>query len=93
MFNKDDIIDELCKKCFLNKEEALRIVNSLFDIIVDKLNEEQEVNIAGFGKFKIKERKEKEIYNPTVKGMVNIPNHRVIDFKEGKKVKNKLNNN
>lgn len=91
MVNKDDLVNLLSQKCYLNKDETQKIIDSLFDIIVDQLAKGEDVKIAGFGRFNLKERKEKQVYNPVTKTKNNVLSHKVIDFKESKRVKEQIN--
>ena len=53
MVNKQDIVNLLSEKVFMSKEETGRIVDKLFETMLEELEKGEEVKIVGFGKFEV----------------------------------------
>ncbi|MEG2118077.1 MAG: HU family DNA-binding protein, partial [Clostridia bacterium] len=54
--NKTNLIDIVADQAGLKKKESEAAVNAVFEAIVKDLAEGGQVQIAGFGSFKVKER-------------------------------------
>ena len=61
---KTQLIEVLAAKCGITSSESERYLNSLFEIIYDTLKKDVEVNISGFGKFKVSHREARLGVNP-----------------------------
>lgn len=48
---KSDIIDAICEEIGLSNRESARIVESLFDIVKEILEDGENVKLSGFGSF------------------------------------------
>ncbi|WP_299831269.1 HU family DNA-binding protein [uncultured Metabacillus sp.] len=76
------------KEISVNKKEATAIVDAVLDSIVDLTNEQDKLQIVGFGNFEARTRKARKGHNPqdpTVE--IEIPEKRVPAFKPGKTFK------
>ena len=85
--NKDGIIALVSKEARLTKKDATNAVDAVFDSILEALANGEEVRIAGFGSFEIKEIPAKEGINPQTKEKVNIPACKKPVMKFGKAYK------
>lgn len=61
---KTQLIEVLAAKCGITSSESERYLNSLFETIYDTLKKDGEVNISGFGKFKVSHREARLGVNP-----------------------------
>jgi len=75
-----------------SKAAARRVVALVFDQIGKLLEEEDEVTIPGFGKFKCKVRPEREGRNPHSGEMMTFVAKRVVSFKPGSVLKTRVDN-
>lgn len=75
--------------CTLKK--AQETVNFLIDTIANDLKEGNEVDLAGFGKFEVKERAARKGMNPRTKEAVEIPASKQVKFSAKKALKDLLN--
>lgn len=91
MVNKQDIINLLSEKAFINKEEATNVVDKVFDIMLEELNKGEEVKIVGFGKFVVKDRASRKVVNPASKDMMTLPAQKAITFRAAKQAKDLIN--
>jgi integration host factor subunit alpha len=54
---KIDIIQDVYEKLGFSKKDAARIVESMFDIMKEKLANGEKIKISGFGNFIVKGKK------------------------------------
>ncbi|OGF58707.1 MAG: hypothetical protein A2Y62_13025 [Candidatus Fischerbacteria bacterium RBG_13_37_8] len=83
---KKDLVEYLAKTYSLPFHTANKIVSVFFDNIIDTLKKGEEVQLRGFGSFRIRKRKERLGRNPKTGQKVNVPSKRVIYFKQGKEI-------
>ena len=82
--NKTELIAAVAEKADISKKDVEKAVSVLFDTIVEKVSEGEEIRIVGFGTFERHERKEREGVNPQTKEKITIPASKVPAFKAGK---------
>ncbi|MCI2069412.1 MAG: HU family DNA-binding protein [Bacilli bacterium] len=80
----------VAEKCQLTKTQADAIVREVFDEIAGALKKGEEVKIAGFGSFVVKERAARKGLNPATKEVIDIPATKVVGFKGAKHLKEEL---
>ena len=83
---KKVLADNLAEKCG-SKKAATELVNDVFASIVEALEKGESVDIAGFGKFEVKERSARTGINPSTKESITIPAKKVPAFKASKTLK------
>ena len=71
----------------VSKKHAEEIVDFVFDTIADAMKKGDEVSIAGFGSFIVKNRKARTARNPRTGAAVNVPAMKVPKFRAGKGLK------
>jgi DNA-binding protein HU-beta len=76
-----------------NRAEAIKLVNQFFEIMYDSLADGRPMEIIGFGKFEIVQRKERMGYNMIMNVKVPIPARQVVVFDSCTKLKTQLNPN
>lgn len=91
MVNKQDIVNLLSEKVFMSKEETGRIVDKLFETMLEELEKGEEVKIVGFGKFEVKERISRNVVNPANKEIMVLPAQKSITFRPAKQAKRLVN--
>ena len=88
---KDRIIENIYKNTDLIKSEAAQTFQSLVEIMKQTLSSGEDVLISGFGKFCVKEKKERKGRNPaTGKGLM-LGARRVVTFKCSGLLRDKIN--
>ncbi len=85
--NKKALAETLATSLDITKKSALEIIELVFDDIKDTLGKGGEVDIAGFGKFEVKVRKEREGINPSTKEKITIAASKSPSFKASKALK------
>ena len=88
---KNRIIESIYKNTDLMKSEAARTFESLLEILKQTLVSGEDVLISGFGKFCVKEKKERKGRNPATGNDMILESRRVVTFKWSGKLKEKLN--
>jgi integration host factor alpha subunit len=88
---KAELIESISSKVDLQKSQAERIVNTIFDDIVTALRNGDKVNISGFGTFQVSDRKARTGRNPKTGEAIQINASRSAKFKPGKTLKDSLN--
>ena len=71
----------------VSKKHAEEVVDFVFDTITDAMKKGDEVSIAGFGSFVVKQRKARQARNPKTGAAVNVPAMKVPKFRAGKGLK------
>ncbi len=89
--NKDSLIESLMQRFGMKKKEATDIVNQIFEEMSQALINEGTVEITGFGKFIIFDRKSRMGINPVTKERMEIPATKLPKFKPSQTLKNRCN--
>ena len=90
---KADLVDDVASAAELTKKDAERLVEIVFESIIESLNEGGKIELRGFGSFRVRERGARRGRNPKTREPVNIPAKRVPYFKAGKELKELINAN
>lgn len=89
--NKVELSEKVAAAAKLTKTEAKEAVQAVFDAVLEALKTGEEVKVAGFGSFEVKERAAREGMNPVTKEKIQIPAQRAITFKAAKPAKDAVN--
>jgi integration host factor subunit alpha len=87
---KSDIVAKVQEIGF-TKKTAVDVVESLFEIIKQTLEGEEDVLVSGFGKFCVKEKKPRRGRNPATGSDMNLWGRRVVTFKCSGKLRDRVN--
>ena len=90
---KADIAEVIHNRVGRNKKQSAELVDCLFEIIKGTLGDGKDVLISGFGKFSVRERKEREGRNPLTGKPLILPAKKVVTFKCSGKLRDKINGN
>lgn len=88
---KAELVEEVAKSVELSKKDAEKIVNTVFERIIDALHSGEKIELRGFGSFRLRERKARIGRNPKTGETVHVPTKRVPYFKAGKELKELIN--
>jgi integration host factor subunit alpha len=78
---KADIVEKICGQLDYSKEDAKKIVETLMEIIKSQLTSGEDVLISNFGKFCVKNKKERRGRNPATGDDLMLKPRRVVTFK------------
>ena len=88
---KADIIELLYDQIGLSKRESADIVETLFDIIKENLENGEDIKISGFGSFNIRDKRARRGRNPQTGESITITSRRVLTFKASNVFRDQLN--
>ena len=88
---KADIVEKVCIATYLTKKEAAVVVESVFDLVKSTLEGGENIKIAGFGCFEVKEKAARRGRNPQTGETIEITARRVLTFKPSQVLKKSLN--
>jgi integration host factor subunit alpha len=88
---KIDIIQNVYENLGFSKKDSAKIVESVFDIMKDKLAEGDKIKISGFGNFSVKEKKSRRGRNPQTGEEIAITARKVLTFKSSQVLRRALN--
>ena len=89
--NKVELIAKIAEKEEGTKKAAAEHLDAVISAIEEALALGEEIKIAGFGKFEVKERAEREGRNPATNQPMLIPATKTPKFKAGKALKDAVN--
>tara|TARA_B110001454_G_scaffold196175_1_gene198902 strand:+ start:821 stop:1165 length:345 start_codon:yes stop_codon:yes gene_type:complete len=84
---KSDLIDRVAIRTNLTKSQTKIVVDSFIKTITDSLSEGTDIEIRGFGSFRIRERNARIGMNPKSGQRISIPAKKVPYFRAGKVLK------
>ncbi len=88
---KAELVEDVAKAAELTKKDAEKLVEIVFESIIDTLNQGEKIELRGFGSFRVRERGARRGRNPKTGDPVDIPAKRVPYFKPGKELKELIN--
>lgn len=90
---KADIVDRIATGTGLTKVDTEAVVDGFILTVIDAMKEGKNIEIRGFGSFKVKKRKGRVARNPRTGEQVMVDEHWVPLFKVSKEVKQAVNEN
>jgi bacterial nucleoid protein HU beta subunit len=89
--NKAELIDAVAGQTGLQKADAARAVDAVFDAVTAALKAGDSVSLLGFGTFVVKSRAARAGRNPRTGETIEIAASKVPGFKAGKALKDAVN--
>ena len=88
---KDDIVRALAKENGYQLNQSVELIETLLDLIKSNLASGEDVLISGFGKFSVKDKRERRGRNPQTDEFMMLRPRRVVTFKCSRKLRGKIN--
>jgi integration host factor subunit beta len=88
---KSDIVAKVAKLADLSKKDTERLVEMVFEEIISALNNNDKVELRGFGSFRTRIRRARRGRNPKTGEKIDVPAKKVVYFLPGKDLKKLLN--
>jgi DNA-binding protein HU-beta len=85
-----DLIDHVASKANIEKSDAKKALDAVLEGIVEATKRGEEVNLPGFGKFKVKDSPARQGRNPGTGAVIEIAASRKLGFSPAKQVKEAL---
>ena len=89
---KNDIVTSVHELGF-TKKKSVEIIESLLEIIKSTLGRSEDVLISGFGKFCVKDKKQRRGRNPATGADLILNERKVVTFKCSGKLRDKIDVN
>lgn len=88
--NNKEFISKLAKKTGFSSSKTTTDVDTLVSTMIERLKENDQINISGFGVFEVKMRRERVSVNPKTGQRMLIPPKLVPAFRPSSKLKDKF---
>jgi integration host factor subunit alpha len=88
---KNKLIESIGRKLEFPKQESISTLESLLEIIKKTLESGEDILISGFGKFTVKDKKERKGRNPYTGNDLILDARRIVLFKCSDKLRKNLN--
>ena len=88
---KHDIAERIREQLGFPRNESIEITESLLELIKSSLASGDDVLVSGFGKFCVKDKKERKGRNPATGDDLMLEPRRVVTFKCYGKLRDKVN--
>ena len=88
---KAELVEDVARAAELTKKDAERLVEIVFESIIETLNHGEKIELRGSGSFRVRSRGARRGRNPKTGAPVDIPAKRVPYFKPGKEMKELIN--
>jgi len=87
---KREIVLKIAGETDIKQLDVMTVVQKTFDSIVESLTKGQKVELRNFGVFKVKVRRAKKGRNPRTGEVIPVPERRIVYFKAGLVMKEKV---
>lgn len=87
---KNDMVLRIAKEMEMRQTDIKRIVQMTLDGIIDVLASEGRLELRNFGVFEVRTRKPRKARNPRTGQEVMVPERKVVTFKPGKLMEEKI---
>ena len=87
---KRELAEKVAEKIGVTQLITLKVIDRVLKEIIETLASGEGIELRDFGVFKIKERKPRTGRNPRTGEVVPIPSRKVVYFKAGKVLKEKV---
>ena len=84
---KADLVEKVAEKTGLTRTDVMVVVENFLEQIKKTLEEGNNIEIRGFGTFKVKARKARKARNPRTGEEVRVPDRKVPVFKPSNEFK------
>ncbi len=91
ILTKAHIIEAIAVQNGFPKKQSLETVETLLELIKRSLESGEDVLVSGFGKFCVKEKRERRGRNPATGEDMQLPARRVVTFRCSGKLRDKIN--
>ena len=88
---KADLVEKISLMTTFTKKESSEIVERVFDVVKSTLEAGENIKIAGFGNFEVKEKAARRGRNPQTGEIIEITPRRVLTFKASQVLKKSIN--
>jgi len=87
---KAELISVIAKEAGITKASAAKTLESYVATVAKELKKNGKLGLVGFGTFSVVKRKAREGRNPQTGATIKIPAKKVVKFKPGKELSDKV---
>ena len=88
--NKTDLIAAVAEKAGLAKTDAKKALEAFVSTVSEELAKGEKIALIGFGTFSVSEKSARTGINPATKQTITIPSKKVVKFKAGSELAEKV---
>jgi integration host factor subunit alpha len=88
---KAHIVETLAEQNGYTKKQSVQMVETLLELIKKSLESGEDVLLSGFGKFCVKEKKQRRGRNPSTGEDMTLEPRKVVTFTCSRKLRDKIN--
>jgi len=88
--NKTELVNAIAAKAEISKVDAKKALDAAVEAIAAALAEGDKVALLGFGTFAVTEKAARTGINPRTKATIEIPARKVVKFKAGAELADKV---
>ncbi len=88
--NKKELVESIAKAAEISKADAEKALNGTLAAIAESLKKGDKVTLIGFGTFSVSKRDARQGRNPQTGAAIKIPAKKVVRFKAGSKLSEKI---
>lgn len=89
--NRMELVAAIAEKSELSKKDAEKALKAFTDVVAEELKKGEQIQLVGFGTFKVSERAAREGRNPQTGKTMKIAACKAPKFKAGKALKDAIN--
>ena len=89
--NRMELVAAIAEKSELSKKDAEKALKAFTDVVAEELKKGEQIQLVGFGTFKVSERAAREGRNPQTGETMKIEASKAPKFKAGKALKDLVN--
>ena len=90
---KADLVERVAERTGLTRTDVAVVVDSFLDTVKKSLETGHNIEIRGFGTFKVEKRAERDAINPQTGNRIRVPAKLAPVFRPSEKLKTRLNEN
>lgn len=87
---KKDLVSYVANVANISKKDSAMVVDAVVEGVRTGLVDDGEVNLVGFGSFKVKDKPAHAARNPLTGEKVDVPEKRVLKFKASRDLKESI---
>jgi integration host factor subunit alpha len=88
---KADLVETIYEKIGFSRKESAEIVDLVFDLMKETLENGEKIKISGFGNFMVRQKRSRKGRNPQTGKEIQITARRVLSFKPSQVLRKALN--
>jgi integration host factor subunit alpha len=88
---KADIVETVYEKVGFSRKESAELVDLVFDLMKETLEDGSKIKISGFGNFIVREKRSRKGRNPQTGEEIQISARRVLTFKPSQVLRKAIN--